>query len=58
MDIDPVRSSPERIKALTRYFGTPGAFLRAITDGNGQIRASKELARKIRDRRRKEVWIG
>ena len=50
MGIDPVRSPPERIKALTRYFGTPGASLWAITDGKGPIRASKGLARKIRDR--------
>ncbi len=49
MHFDPVRNPPERLKAMVKYFRTPGASLFAITDGDGPLHATKKLARKVRD---------
>ena len=49
LHIDPVKTPPERLKKMVDYFQTPGASLFAITEGNGPLRVSKELATKIRD---------
>ena len=49
MTISPVKSSPERLKALIEYFRTPGASLWDVTEGRGPIHVSKSLGTKIRD---------
>ena len=49
LHIDPVRSSPERLKTMVHYFRTPDASLWAIVEGNGPLKVSKSLGTKIRD---------
>ncbi len=49
MHIDPVRSSPERLKEMVGYFRTPDSSLWAITEGHGPLKVSKSLGTKIRD---------
>ena len=49
MHIDPVRSSPERLKEMVNYFRTPDSSIWAITEGHGPLKVSKSLGRKIRD---------
>lgn len=49
MTIDPVRSSPKRLKELIDYFRTPPASLWEITEGRGLLHVSKSLGTKIRD---------
>ena len=48
LHIDPVKTPPERLKKIVDYFRKPGASVFEITEGNGPLRVSKELARKIR----------
>ena len=49
LHIDPVRSSPEKLKKMVNYFRTPNASVFAITEGHGPLHVSKSLARKVRD---------
>ena len=48
LHIDPLISSPERLKEMVNYFQTPNASLWAITEGGGPFHVSKSLGRKIR----------
>ena len=47
--ISPVKSSPQRLKDLIKYFRTPGATLWKITEGHGALHVSKSLGAKIRN---------
>ena len=49
MTISPVRSSPEKIKAMIDHFKTPKASIHAITGGAGALNVSRTFARKIRN---------
>ncbi|MCH7552521.1 MAG: hypothetical protein IIC82_00780 [Chloroflexi bacterium] len=48
LHIDPVRNPPEKLREIAKHFRKPGASVFAITEGDGPLRVSKELARKIR----------
>jgi len=49
LHIDPLVSSPERLKTMVNYFRTPDASLWAVTEGHGPFHVSKSLAMKVRD---------
>ena len=49
MHIDPVASSPGRLKEMVNYFRTPKSSLWQITEGRGSLKVSKPLGAKIRD---------
>ena len=49
MTISPVRSSPEKIKAMINHFKTPKASIFAITESGEPLKVSKPFARKIRN---------
>jgi len=49
MHIDPVASSPERLKEMVNYFRKPGSSLWAVTEGDGPFHVSKSLGKKVRD---------
>ena len=49
MNIDPVASSPERLKEMVNYFRKPGSSLWAVTEGDGPFHVSKSLGKKVRD---------
>jgi len=41
LHIDPLVSSPERLKTMVNYFRTPDASLWAVTEGHGPFHVSK-----------------
>jgi len=47
--LDPIRNPPDRLRSLVEHFLKPGASVFAVTEGNGPVRVSKALARKVRD---------
>ena len=47
--LDPIRNPPDRLRSLVEHFLKPGASVFAVTEGNGPVRVSKVLARKVRD---------
>ncbi len=49
LHIDPLISSPERLKTMVNYFRTPGATLWAVTEGHGPFHVSKSLGMKVRE---------
>ena len=49
LTIDPVQSTPDRLKEMIDYFRTPGVTLWAVTEGKGPFHVSKSLGTKIRD---------
>ena len=48
LHIDPLISSPERLKTMVNYFRTPDASLWAVTEGQGPFHVSKSLGMKVR----------
>ena len=47
--LDPIRNTPTKLRLLVAHFLKPGASVFAVTEGNGPVRVSKALARKVRD---------
>ena len=47
--IDAVRNTPKRLAILVQHFKQPGATVYRVTEGNGPVLVSKNLARKIRN---------
>jgi hypothetical protein len=47
--LDPIRNTPDKIRLLVEHFLKPGASVFSVTEGNGPVRVSKTLARKVRD---------
>ncbi len=47
--LDPIRNTPAKLRPLVEHFLEPGASVFAVTEGDGPIRVSKALARKVRD---------
>ena len=47
--LDPIRNTPAKFRLLVAHFLKPGASVFAVTDGEGPVRVSKALARKVRD---------
>ena len=49
MRLDPIRNTPARLRLLVAHFLKPEASVFAVTEGDGPVRVSKALARKVRD---------
>ena len=47
--LDPIRNTPEKLRPLVEHFLKPGSSVFAVTEGDGPVRVSKALARKVRD---------
>ena len=47
--LDPIRNTPARLRLLVAHFLKPEASVFAVTAGDGPVRVSKALARKVRD---------
>ena len=47
--LDSIRNIPEKLRPLVEHFLKPGSSVFAVTEGDGPIRVSKALARKVRD---------
>ena len=47
--LDPIRNTPDKLRPLVEHFLEPGASVFAVTEGDGPVRVSKTLARKVRD---------
>ena len=47
--LDPIRNTPDKLRLLVAHFLKPGASVFAVTEGDGPVRVSKALARKVRD---------
>ena len=47
--LDPIRTTPSKLRSLVEHFLKPGASVFAVTEGEGPVRVSKALARKVRD---------
>ena len=47
--LDPIRNTPAKFRLLVAHFLKPGASVFAVTEGEGPVRVSKPLARKVRD---------
>ena len=47
--LDPIRNTPARLRLLVAHFLKPEASVFAVTEGDGPVRVSKALARKVRD---------
>jgi len=47
--LDPIRNTPGKLRPLVEHFLKPGASVFAVTEGDGPVRVSKALARKVRD---------
>ena len=47
--LDPIRNTPDKLRPLVAHFLKPGASVFAVTEGDGPVRVSKALARKVRD---------
>ena len=47
--LDPIRNTPDKLRLLVEHFLKPEASVFAVTEGDGPIRVSKALARKVRD---------
>ena len=47
--LDPIRDTPDKLRSLVEHFLKPGASVFAVTEGNGPVKVSKALARKVRD---------
>ena len=47
--LDPIRNTPARLRLLVTHFLEPEASVFAVTEGDGRVRVSKALARKVRD---------
>jgi len=47
--LDPLRNTPAKLRPLVEHFLKPGASVFAVTEGDGSVRVSKALARKVRD---------
>ena len=46
--MDPIRNTPARLRLLVAHFLKPEASVFAVTEGDGPVRVSKALARKVR----------
>ena len=47
--LDPIRNTPAKLRLLVEHFLKPEASVFAVTEGDGPVRVSKALARKVRD---------
>ena len=47
--LDPIRNTPGKLRPLVEHFLKPGSSVFAVTEGDGPVRVSKALARKVRD---------
>ena len=47
--LDPIRNTPARLRLLVAHFLKPEASVFAVTEGDGPVRVSKALARKVRN---------
>ena len=47
--LDPIRNTPDKLRLLVAHFLKPEASMFAVTEGDGPVRVSKALARKVRD---------
>ena len=47
--LDPILNTPARLRLLVAHFLKPEASVFAVTEGDGPVRVSKALARKVRD---------
>lgn len=47
--LDPIQSSPEKLRELAEHFSKVGASVFAVTEGGSGIHVSRGLARKVRD---------
>ena len=47
--LDPIRNTPAKLRLLVAHFLKPEASVFAVTEGDGPVRVSKALARKVRD---------
>ncbi len=46
--LDPIRNTPTKLRLLVAHFLKPEASVFAVTEGDGPVRVSKALARKVR----------
>ena len=47
--LDPIRNTPAKLRLLVEHFLKPGASVFVVTEGDGPVKVSKALARKVRD---------
>ena len=47
--LDPIRNTPAKLRLLVAHFLKPEASVFAVSEGDGPVRVSKALARKVRD---------
>jgi len=47
--LDPIRNTPAKLRQLVGHFLKPDASVFSVTEGEGPVRVSKALARKVRD---------
>jgi len=47
--LDPIRNTPAKLRLLVAHFLKPEASVFAVTEGDGPVRVSRALARKVRD---------
>ena len=47
--LDTIRNPPGKLRPLVEHFLKPGSSVFAVTEGDGAVRVSKALARKVRD---------
>ena len=47
--LDPIRNTPDKLRLLVEHFLKPEASVFAVSEGDGPVRVSKALARKVRD---------
>jgi len=47
--LDPIRNTPAKLRLLVEHFLKPDASVFAVTEGDGPVKVSKALARKVRD---------
>ena len=47
--LDPLRNTPDELRPLVEHFLKPGSSVFAVAEGDGPVRVSKALARKVRD---------
>ena len=47
--LDPIRNTPDKLRLLVTHFLKPGSSVFAVAEGDGPVRVSKGLARKVRD---------
>ena len=47
--LDPIQNTPDKRRSLVAHLLEPGASVFAVNEGDGPVKVSKALARKVRD---------